>query len=174
MSRVSVAFFFPLSLALLALGCASSSFYLSPRLQPALTRANLGFEIADFWARTNRGLLEVVVRAAHEDSEYKEDFDLEWAEAAAVCAALANSNEAFEYDWRALDLKFWSEYGSMYRWHNTVGLIAVQMSRETLLMLRERGAPASEYPKYWQLLAGSKTGPGGKILDWKAAEPPSR
>jgi len=166
----SAALLFLLCVALLVAGCASSSLYLSPRLKTAVARSSLGFEIEDFWARTNRGFLEVEVRAAHEDREYQKDFELEWANAAAICAALASSDEAFAYDWQELDLKLWNEYGSTLRWHNTVGFIAVRMSRETLLMLRERRAPASEYPKYWKPLAGSKTGPDGKILEWNAAE----
>jgi hypothetical protein len=152
-------------LSLLVVGCASSELFLTPRIAPVVTGANLGFRIKHFSARTNRGFLEIEARAARNDEEYRSNFDLELESLAQICAALAKSDVVFNYDWHEIKLTLWNEYGNMLRWRNTFGVVIIKMQRETFQMLREGNVPVSEYPKHWCVLSGSKAGPQSEMLE---------
>lgn len=159
-------------LALLVAGCASRSPFLSSRLASDI---QLDFTASDFWARTNKGVLEIVVRVEREDSDYRRDFGLELASATEICAAIAGSQVAFEQNWQTMDLTVWNEYGDMLRWRNTVGFIRVEMSREALRAAGDANVPSSGYPEYWVFLGASKAGPDAELLEWPpgASEPGS-
>ena len=143
----------PLLLVLLPSGCATHELVLSRTLRPVLASEGIDFQPTLFRARVQMTSLEVRGRIRHSDLEYKSNFDCEIASAAALGAALVRSGIIFEHDWRYLKLLLTHEYGSQWRWKNTLGSIKVIISRETLLELRERNVPASEYPQYWHLVA---------------------
>lgn len=102
--------------------------------------------------------LEVWARIKRSDDEYRTGFDIEIQSTAALCAALARSELTFKSDWYELVLQLTNEYGSQMRWRNTFGYTQVRITRQTLLELRKRDAPAFEYAQHWRLFA-SKVGP---------------
>lgn len=124
-----------------------------------------------FKARVDKGVLEVWARVRLSDSDYGINFDQEIDNTAALCAALANHDLTFENDWYVLALELTNEYGSQSRWKNTVGHTRVRISRETLLELRRRNVPASEYPNFWQLVFASRIGPPDYVpQEWLPAD----
>jgi hypothetical protein len=102
--------------------------------------------------------LEVWGRVKRSDGDYRANFDCEIESTAALCAALAKSDLTFKHDWNTLVLELTNEYGSQWRWKNTLGYTKITISWETMLELRARNLPASEYPHYWHLFA-YKVGP---------------
>jgi hypothetical protein len=149
----------PLLLGFLSSGCATHELVLSRTLRPVLSSKEVNFPVTHFHARVQMGRLEVGGRVTRSDGDYRTDFNCEIASAAALCGALAKSDLTFEQDWNTLVLELTHEYGSQWRWKNTLGSIKVSLRRETLLELRERKVPASEYPQYWQVVAAYKWGP---------------
>jgi hypothetical protein len=116
------------------------------------------------------GRLEVWGRVERSDDDYRTNFDNEIQSTAALCAALAKSDLTFKNDWYVLELQLTNEYGSQLRWKNTLGYTKVRISRETLLELRQRNAPASAYPQYWRLFA-YKVGPPDYVpYEWSSAD----
>jgi hypothetical protein len=102
--------------------------------------------------------LEVWARVKRSDGDYRMNFDCEMESTAALCAALAESDLVFKHDWNVLVLQLTNEYGSQWRWRNTLGYTKVRIDRETLIELRNRGLTPSEYPRYCHLFA-YKVGP---------------
>lgn len=147
-----------LFLALLLSGCATHEMVLSRTLRPILSSEDVSFPVSLFRARVQMGVLEVWGRVKRSDGDYKINFDNEIESTAALCAALAKSELTFKNDWYTLELQLTNEYGSQWRWRNTLGYTKVRISREALLELRARNLPASEYPQYWHLFA-YKVGP---------------
>ena len=138
--------------------CATHEIVLSRNLSPVLSSEEIDFNVTLFRARVNKGVLEVRGRVKRKDSDYVKNLDNEINSAAALCAAIVNSEIAFKYEWRILEIQLTNEYGSQSRWKNTYGHIMVRISREMLMELKTRNAPESEYLKYWEITA-SKTGP---------------
>ncbi len=127
------------------------------------------FPLTLFRARVQMDRLEVWGRVRRSDADYRADFDCEIESAAALCAALAKSDLTYEHDWNTLVLELTNEYGSQWRWRNTLGYTKVRISRETLTELRKRDLPASEYPQYWRLYA-FKVGPPDYVpYEWSPA-----
>lgn len=147
-----------LLLALLLSGCATHEMVLSKTLAPVLSDKEINFRMTLFRARVQMGVLEVWGRVERSDAEYRPGLDYEIESTAALCAALARSDLTFQNDWYAMALQLTNEYGSQWRWKNTLGYTKVRISREALQELRERNAPAAEYPRYWRLFA-YKVGP---------------
>lgn len=159
-----------LLLALLLPGCATHEMVLSRTLRPALSSEEIDFPVTLFRARVHMGRLEVWGRVARSDGEYRTDFDNEIQSTAALCAALAKSELTFKNDWYELELQLTNEYGSQMRWKNSLGYTKVVISRETLLELRKRNAPASAYSQYWRLFA-YKVGPPDYIpYEWSSVD----
>ena len=151
--------------------CATHELVLSTTLRSVLSSEEINFSMTHFNARVDRGSLEVWGHVKRSDSDYKNNFDQDIDSTAALCAALANNDLTFKNDWYALELELTHEYGSQWRWRNTVGHTKVRIGRETLLELRRRNVPASEYPKFWQLVVASKIGPPDYIpLEWVPAD----
>ena len=94
--------------------------------------------------------------------DYRRNFDDEIQSASALCTALARLDRTFSIQWSILDLAVSNEYGSQLRWRTAPSFTRVEMSREILLELRSRNAPASAYPGYWTLFS-SKVGPPEKV-----------
>ena len=159
-----------LLLALLLSGCATHEMVLSRTLRPALSREDIDFQMTLFRARVQMDRLEVWGRVKRSESDYSAIFDIEIQSAAALCAALTNSGLIFESDWRELDLRLANEYGSQWQWRTAHGHTIVRISRETLVELRKRNAPASAYPQYWHLLA-YKVGPPDYVpYEWSSTD----
>ncbi len=156
--------------ALLLPGCATHEMVLSRTLTPALSSGEIDFPVTLFRARVHRGRLEVSGRVERSDGEYRTDFDTELQSTAALCAALAQSDLTFENDWDELELQLTNEYGTQTRWKNTLGYTKVSISREALLELRKRNAPASAYSQYWRLFA-YKVGPPDYVpYEWSSVD----
>jgi len=165
--KIRCVFLFPLLLALLS-SCATHEMVLSKTLRPILSSEDVDFPVTLFRARVQKGVLEVWGRVKRSDGDYKTNFDSEIESTAALCAALAKNELAFTNDWVALELQLTNEYGSQWRWRNTFGYTEVRITRETLLELRARKVPASDYPQYWHLFA-VKVGPPEYIpYEWSA------
>jgi hypothetical protein len=155
-----------LLLALLVFGCATHESVLSKALRPVLPSEEVDFPLTLFRARVSKGYLEVWGRVRRSDSDFRTGFDYEIESTAALCAALAKRDLIFQYDWKALALQLPNEYGSQWRWRNTLGYAKIIIGREILLKLRERDAPTSEYPQYGHLFA-HKVGPPDYIpYEW--------
>jgi hypothetical protein len=145
-------------LVLLTGGCATHEVVLSHTLRPALSGVPADLPITLFRARVHKGVLEVWGRIRRSDTDYAPDFAIETAGTARLCAALAESDLTFRTEWSTLQLEFTYEYGNQWRWRNTLGYTKVRIGRDTLLELRARRVPASDYPRYWHLFA-FKVGP---------------
>jgi len=159
-----------LLLALLLPACTTHEMVLSRTLRPALSSEEIDFQVTLFRARVHMGRLEVWGRVARSDGEYRTDFDNEIQSTAALCAALAKSELTFKNDWYEMELQLTNEYGSQMRWKNTLGYTKVIISRETLLELRKRDAPASAYSQYWHLFA-YKVGPPDYVpYEWSSVD----
>lgn len=161
---------FQLLFALLLFGCATHEIVLSRSLRPILSSEDVNFQVTLFRARVQMGVLEVWGRVKRSDGDYKTNFDNEIESTAALCAALNKSELTFKNDWSALELQLTNEYGSQWRWRNTLGYTKVSISRATMLELRARNMPASEYPQFWQLFA-YKVGPPDYVpYEWLSAD----
>jgi hypothetical protein len=159
-----------LLLALLLSGCATHEVVLSRALRTVLSSEEVNFPVTLFRARVQMGVLEVWGRVQRNDDDYKTNFDNELKSTAALCAALTKSDLTFKNDWYALELQLTNEYGSQWRWRNTIGYTKVRISRDTMLELRLRNLPASEYPHYWHLFA-YKVGPPDYVpYEWSSAD----
>jgi hypothetical protein len=167
--------FFPLLLAVASSGCASWEPVLSSTLRPALTNEEVNFQVTHFHARVQMGHLEVWVRVRQDDSSYRTNFDCEIHNAAVLCSAIAKYDPTFKhriFDWDQMDLELSSEYGSQWRWRNTYSFLHLSISRETLLDLRNRNVPASQYPQYWYLVHADKVGPPNFVpIEWFPVQP---
>jgi hypothetical protein len=164
----------PLALlaALWLAGCASNSLYLTPRIAPAVTEAGLNLPSQRFSARVNKGFLEVELTAKRTAADYQGDLNLELESAAKICAALAWNGRIFQYEWQELELKMWTEFGSMLKWHTTVSFVSLRMNREALRTLRDRNLPPSACPQYWNFVFGSKVVPpdSGTWKEWQRSD----
>jgi hypothetical protein len=161
---------FQLLLALLLSGCATHEVVLSRTLRPVLSSEAVGFPVTLLRARVQMGVLEVWGRVKRSDDDYRINFDNEIESTAALCAALTKSGLTFKNYWYRLELQLTNEYGSQWRWRNTLGYTKVRITRETLLELRARNLPASEYPQYWHLFA-YKVGPPDYVpYEWSSAD----
>jgi hypothetical protein len=149
---------FPLFLALLLSGCATHEWVLSGTLKPVVSSGEVKFPVKHFRARVQMDRLEVGGRVILSDDDYKSNFDMEIETTAALLASLMKNELTFKNDWRQLVLELWHECGSTLRWKSTLGYTKVRISRETMLELRTRNVPASEYPKFWRLYV-HKVGP---------------
>jgi hypothetical protein len=160
-----------LLLVVLLAGCAKHELVLSSALRPALSSQEIDFPVEHFRARVGQsGDLEVWARVNQSISDYREDFDNEIHDAAALCAALTNFDRTFGIDWSNLDLHLTNEYGSQARWKTAHSFTRVSMSRVTLFELRKRKARASAYPKYWRVSA-SKVGPPDYVyFEWSPGD----
>lgn len=160
---------FQLLLALLLSGCATHEVVLSRTLRPALSSEEVSFPVTLFRARVHMGVLEVWGRVERGDADYKTSFDNEIESTAALCVALTKSGLIFKYDWYLLELQLTNEYGSQWRWRNTLGYTKARISRETLIELLARNLPASEYPKHWHLFAYKVGPPDYFPYEWSSA-----
>jgi hypothetical protein len=159
---------FQLFLALLLSGCATHEMVLSSTLKPVLSSEEVNFPVKHFRARVQMGRLEVGGRVILSDDDYKSNFDMEIETTAKLLAAITKSELTFKNDWHVLVLELWHEYGSTLRWKSTLGYTKVRISRETMLELRQRNLPASEYPKYWRLYI-HKVGPPNYVgYEWSS------
>jgi hypothetical protein len=161
---------FRILLVLLLSGCATHEMFLTRTLRPVLSSEEVNFPVTLFRARVNKGVLEVWGRVKRNDGDYKTNFDTEIESTAVLCEVISKYDLTFKYDWHILELQLTNEYGSQLRWRNTVGYTKVRISRETLLELRARNAPASEYPQYWHIFA-FKVGPPDYVpYEWSSAD----
>jgi hypothetical protein len=147
-------------------GCSSTGF-----VSAALKNAALELPIdiprtraMGVWQSSEPGHgLGIYVWTDRDAAEYERDLELELAGAAQVCAALALSDRVQK--WAYVDLYFFNRYrpgpGAP---REVVGVAEVIIRRETLLMLRERNAPAAEYPRHWRFVGGHKDQPDSKVL----------
>jgi hypothetical protein len=159
-----------LLLALLLPGCATHEIVLSKTLRPVLSSEEIDFPVTLFRARVQMGRLEVSARVERSDGEYTTDFDKEIQSTAALCAALAKSELTFNNNWSELELQLTNQYGSQMRWKNTLGYTKASISREKLLELRKRNAPASAYSQHWRLFA-YKVGPPDYVpYEWPSVD----
>ena len=140
-------------------GCATHELVMSKTLKPVAAGKDLDFSLSLFRARVQKGVLEVRGRVRRSDEDYTTSFDREIESAAALCASLAKSDVTFDSEWSVFELEVTNEYGSQWRWRTTRGYIKVRLDREGLLELRKRNVPASEYPRYWNLVLAYKAGP---------------
>lgn len=144
-----------LSAALLA-GCSWHELALSRTLQPVARDSALPLTL--FRARVQMGTLEVWGRARHGDEAYARGFDLELASLSALCAALARSELTFGEEWRAAHVQLTLEYGSQWRWRNTIGFTRIRIDRDALLAAARAASPEAECRTHWDLLV-VKVGP---------------
>jgi hypothetical protein len=148
-------------------GCTTSAY-----VSKTLDDANLGLPIKSVkaggvWGTGEPGHgLQIYVWAESDGSRYQRNLDLELDGAAKVCAALAEGYRVLE--WAYIDVYYFNTYQRMLNApHRVVGVAEVIIRRETLAMLREQKAPASEYPRHWRFIAGHKDQPDSKaILSW--------
>jgi hypothetical protein len=159
-----------LLLVLLLSGCATHEMVLSRTLRPVLSSEEVNFQVTLFRARVQMGILEVWGRVKRSDSDYQSNFDREIESTAVLCAALARNDLTFKNDWYTLELRLTNEYGSQWRWRNTLGYTKVRISRETLLELRKGNLPASEYPQVWHLFAYKVGPPDYVYYEWSAPD----
>jgi hypothetical protein len=135
-----------------------------------LSSQEIVFPVEDFRARVVFGRLEVRARVPRSMGEYQRNFDYEVQSAVALCMALANFENTFSTEWSKFELHVRNEYGSQLRWKTAHSFTMVKMSRETLLELRKRNAPASAYPEHWFLFA-SKVGPPDYVYyEWSPGD----
>jgi len=148
-------------------GCSTSSY-----VSKTLDDANLGLPIKSVraggvWSTGEPGHgLQIYVWAESDGSRYHRNLDLELDGAAKVCAALAESSRVLE--WAYIDVYYFNTYQRMSAApHRVVGVAEVIIRRETLAMLHEQKAPASEYPRHWRFIARHKDQSDTKeILSW--------
>lgn len=141
-------------------GCAgTASSGTSRALEPILSSEAIDFEARSFsaWKRGS-GYLQIDVDVHHDAGDYQPGFERELQHAAALCAAFANSEIAFDVEWWALKIILVIYYGSEWRRTATYSRTEVLIGRATLLELRARGVPAKECPQYWEITA-IKSGP---------------
>ncbi len=149
-------------------GCASTRF-----ASVAIENAGLGLRIESIrasgvWRPSFDGHgLDVQVWAIRDDTDYRQDLELELDGAARVCAALAADERVL--DWAYIDVHFANWYQSASRKPRSVaGIAEVIVKRETLIVLRNRHAPPSEYPQYWIFVSGYKDQPDSQVpLTWE-------
>jgi len=163
------AFCLPILIALCLCACSSTRF-----ISVALKNAALDLPIdservkaGGVWRQVESGHgLEIYVWANRDIGDYERNLDLELEGAAKVCAALAMNDRVLE--WAYIDVYFFNRYQRVSSTsRDVVGVAEVIMRRETLLMLRERNTPATEYPRYWRFLSGYKDQPDSKtLLSW--------
>jgi hypothetical protein len=161
---------FQMLLALLLSGCATHELVLSRTLAPVLSSEEVNSPVTLFRARVQMDRLEVWGRVKRNDDDYKINFDMEIETTAALLASLMKNELTFKNDWRQLVLELWHECGSTLRWKSTLGYTKVRISRETMLELRTRNLPASEYPKFWRLYV-HKVGPPDYVgYEWSSTD----
>lgn len=155
-----------LLLTLTLSGCASSGY-----VRTALDDAHLDLPFdskrvtaSGTWRPSEPGHgLEIYVWAEREAGDYERTLDLELDGAAKVCAALAMNDRVTE--WAYINLLYHNKYNNFPGVKRDIyGVAEVIMRKETLLMLRDRKAPASEYPKHWKFVNGFKDQPDSKTL----------
>jgi hypothetical protein len=155
----------------LTAGCSSNPRFTTPRVAPALESAPHGLAIekvsaSTHWSSSYGHGLEVVVKAKRPRAAYAPNPDLELADAAKVCAALADNQ--FVQKWDYLSVLFFNDYDRLppdYR--PVVGAVQVIVEREVLVTLASKGAPAAAYPQRWVLVRGFKDQPGAdELLQW--------
>jgi len=163
----------PLLLAVVSSGCSTWEPVLSRTLRPALNNEEVDFQVTHFHARVQKGYLEVRVRVRLDESDYRTNLDCEIKNAAVLCTVIARYDPTFKdrlFDWEhwdQMELELWTEYGSQWRWRNTVSITKLTISRDTLLDLRNRSVPASQYPQFWQLVDAFKVGPPNYVpIEW--------
>ena len=137
-----------------------------------LRDANLGMSIssvqaAGVWSTGEPGHgLQIHVLAERDAGDYERNLDLELADAAKVCARLATSDPVLE--WAYIDVYLtikYLQFPSTTR--NVCGIAEVIVRGDTLRMLREKNAPASEYAKHWRFISGYKDQPDSDtLLSW--------
>jgi len=162
MKNIATVLAVALSVALVLTGCRGTpSSRMSRDLKPILSSEEIEFKVDSFaaWIR-GPGYLQIDVDALREETDYRPGFDLELQQAAALCAAVANSDLAFGIEWWALKInsRIW------YRgraWTTPSSWTEIFVSREELVELRERGALADEFPRRW-IRSTYKTGPCAK------------
>ena len=145
-------------------GChGTSQSRMSRDLKPILSSEVIDFKVDRFTAwKRGAGYLQIDVDALRQETDYRPGFDLELQQAAALCAAVANSDLAFGIEWWALKInsRIWYR-GRM--WTRPMSSTQIFVSREELLELRERGALPDEAPIRWiESDLTHKTGPCAK------------
>jgi hypothetical protein len=148
-------------------GCYSTSY-----VRDTLSRAELGLPVksvraSGVWSTGEPGHgLQVQVRSESDASLYARTLTLELDGAARVCAALAGSDRVLQ--WAYIDVYYFNTYQNLANAsHQVAGVAEVIMRRETLLMLRDRHSPASEYPQHWRFVQGHKDQPDSREpLSW--------
>jgi hypothetical protein len=156
-----------LLISLFSSGCQTSS-----HVARVLDEGDLGLSIKSVtaggvWSTGEPGHgLQIYVWAESEGGRYERNLDLELDGAARVCAALAKSDLILE--WAYIDVYYFNRYQNMVgAQHVVYGVAEVIVRRETLVMLRDQGAPASEFPAHWRFVAGHKDQPDSKsLLSW--------
>jgi hypothetical protein len=150
----------------------SSGCHTSSHVARVLYEGDLGLSIkkvtaGGVWSTGESGHgLQIYVWAESEEGQYEGNLDLELDGAARVCAALAKSDRILE--WAYIDVYYFNRYQNMVgAQHEVNGVAEVIVRRETLVMLRDQHAPASEFQKHWRFIAGHKDQPDSKSsLSW--------
>lgn len=128
----------------------------------------LGFTVEEVrpsrkWLRGYRQALDLDIYVRRQPDDYRRDFALELETAAAVLAAVAETEEAARFEY--VDLEVVNRYGPIPpRGKPLVGVIAVRLLQSTFLKLRERNASPSEYAHNWIFLSGFKDQPDSRDL----------
>ncbi len=160
-----------LILFLTGTGCATNPLTLSPRVVEALYDGGFPHAVhslrADVvWSTAYGQGLTITVRVLRAPEDYSRDIDLEIEGAAEVLAALDDSPLATRWGW--VEVFFFNDFGKLPpRNREVVGLAQVLMHSETIVLLRDQGAGASDYPSHWLFLSGLKVQPDSEVLlEW--------
>jgi hypothetical protein len=132
--------------------------------QQIMSSEEIDFESQELTAYKRRDYLRIDVLIEHDAADYEPGFEREFRHAAGICAAVANSDLAFDIEWRGLSIQQFIRYGGESRWRPPAyySHIMAFIDRDTLLGLRDRVSLADECPYLWELDVAAKSGPCNK------------